>query len=150
MNRQHSLSTDEARKKFTVFMFGRDSYEDRALKGYDIVANAIASLGTKFELTFVGSSEGEHRKIEQWFLENSRISRKQITIRSYCNEQDELKMMFHQSDIVVLPSRTEGFGMVALEAISAGIPVLVTGESGIAEALHEVSGRWEVCHYCIG
>jgi len=134
------LVKDEAAKKFTVFMFGRDSYEDRALKGYDIVANAIASLGTKFELTFVGSSEGEHRKIEQWFLENSRISRKQITIRSYCNEQDELKMMFHQSDIVALPSRTEGFGMVALEAISAGIPVLVTGESGIAEALHEVEG----------
>ncbi len=128
-------------KKFNVFMFGRASFEDLNLKGYDIIANAIGSLGKMFELTFVGSSPGEHRKVEQWFLDNSTsISRNQITIRSYCNEQDELKKMFHGSDVVALPSRTEGFGLVALEAISAGIPVLVAGESGIAEALQEVDG----------
>ena len=127
-------------KKFNVFMFGRATFEDLTLKGYDIVANAIGSLGKTFELTFVGSSPGEHRKIEHWFLENTCISRNQITIRSYCSEQDELRAMFHQSDLVALPSRTEGFGLVALEVISAGIPVLVSGESGIAEALREVEG----------
>ena len=127
-------------KNFNVFMFGRASFEDLTLKGYDIVANAIGSLDKMFELTFVGSSPGEHRKIEQWFLDNTCIGRHQLTIRSYCTEQDELKMMFHESDMIALPSRTEGFGLVALEAISAGIPVLVAGESGIAEALHEVHG----------
>jgi len=93
-----------------------------------------------FELTFVGSSSGEHRKIEQWFLDNTCISRNQLTIRGYCNKQDELTEMFHEPDMVAIPSRTEGFGLVALEAISAGIPVLVAGETGIAEALHEVEG----------
>ena len=127
-------------KKLKVFMFGRAHFEDLTLKGYDIVANAIGSLNKMFELTFVGCSPGEHRKIEQWFLENTCISRSQLTVRSYCNEQDELKMMFHESDVIALPSRTEGFGLVALEAISAGIPVLVAGESGIAEALQEVKG----------
>jgi len=127
-------------KNFNVFLFGRPSFEDLALKGYDIVADAIGSLDKTFGLTFVGSSSGEHRKIEEWFLDKTCISRNQITIRSYCNEQDKLKMMFHESDMVALPSRTEGFGLVALEAISAGIPVLVAGESGIAEALHYVEG----------
>jgi len=131
-------------KKFNVFMFGRASFEDLTLKGYDIVANAIGSLDKMFELTFIGSSPGEHRKIEQWFLDNTGIRRNKITIRSYCNEQDELKMMFHESDMVALPSRTEGFGLVALEAISAGIPVLVAGESGIAEVLREVEGGTSV------
>ena len=134
------LVKDKELKKFNVFMFGRASVEDRTLKGYDIVANAIGSLDKTFELTFVGSPPGEHRKIEQWFLDNTIISRNQITIRSYCSEQSKLSRMFHESDIVAVPSRTEGFGMVALEAISAGIPVLVAGESGIAEALHEVEG----------
>lgn len=110
------------------------------LKGYDIVANAIGSLGVKFELTFVGSSPGDHRNVEQWFLQKTRIKRKQLTIRGYCTEQDELKGMFHQSDLVALPSRTEGFGLVGLEAISCGVPVLVSGESGLAEALQEVQG----------
>ena len=127
-------------RKFNVFMFGRASFEDLTLKGYDIVANAIGSLGKKFELTFVGSSPGEHQKVEEWFLEKTCITRNQLTIRGFCSEQDELRAMFHQSDLVALPSRTEGFGLVALEAISAGIPVLVSGESGIAEALQEVEG----------
>ena len=39
-----------------------------------------------------------------------------------------------------MPSRTEGFGLVALEAISAGVPVLVSSESGIAKALEQVEG----------
>ena len=127
-------------KKFNVFMFGRASFEDLTLKGYDIVADAIGSLGGKFKLTFVGSSTGEHRNIEQWFLDNSCVKRNQLTIRSYCNEQDELRMMFREADLVTLPSRTEGFGLVALEAISAGVPVLVSDESGIADALEKVKG----------
>ena len=49
-------------------------------------------------------------------------------------------MMFRESDLVALPSRTEWVWLVALEAISAGIPVLVTDESGIAEALEKVEG----------
>ena len=133
-------SNDMFMKTFNVFMFGRATFEDLMLKGYDIVANAIGSLGVKFELTFVGSSPGDHRNVEQWFLQKTGIKRKQLTIRSYCTEQDELKGMFHQSDLVALPSRTEGFGLVGLEAISCGIPVLVSGESGLAEALQEVQG----------
>ena len=127
-------------KNFNVSLFGRAAFEDLSLKGYDVVANAIGSLGKNFELTFVGSSPGEQRKVEQWFLDNTCINRNQLTIRRYCSEQEELKVMFYQSDLVALPSRTEGFGLVALEAISAGIPVLVSGESGIAEALQKVEG----------
>ena len=127
-------------KTFNVFMFGRATFEDLTLKGYDIVANAIGSLGGKFELTFVGSSPGEHRNVERWFLQNTCIKRKQITIRGYCTDQDELKGMFHQSDLVALPSRTEGFGLVGLEAISCGVPILVSVESGVAEALQNVEG----------
>ena len=129
---------------FSVFMFGRANFEDLSLKGYDIVANAIVSLGKTFDLTFVGSSSGEHKNIEQWFIDHSSIRQSQITIRSYCNKQDELKMMFLESDMVAIPSRTEGFGLVALEAISAGIPVLVAGESGMAEALLKVEGGQSV------
>ena len=131
-------------KTFNVFMFGRATFEDLTLKGYDIVANAIGSLGEEFELTFVGSSPGEYRNVEQWFLQKTCIKRRQITIRGFCTELDELKGMFHQSDLVALPSRTEGFGLVGLEAISAGVPVLVSGESGIAEALQKVEGGKKV------
>ena len=38
-----------------------------------------------------------------------------------------------------MPSRTEGFGLTALEALSAGLPVLVSGNSGLGVALKKVS-----------
>ena len=130
-----SHSPDE----FSVFVFGRGSYEDLSLKGYDIIANALGALGEKFKMTFVGSPEGQHRIIMDWFLQNTSITRRQLTVRGYCN-QDEVKEMFYAADLVAMPSRTEGFGLIALEAISAGVPVLLTSESGIAKALEQVDG----------
>ena len=127
-------------KNFSVFSFRADPFKDLSLKGYDIIANAVGSLGKNFELTFVGSSPGEHQKVERWFLDNTCINRNQLTIHEYCSGQEELKMMFYQSDLVALPSSTESFGLVGLQAISAGVPLLVSGESGIGEALKEVEG----------
>jgi glycosyltransferase involved in cell wall biosynthesis len=40
-----------------------------------------------------------------------------------------------------MPSRVEGFGLVALEAIGAGTPVLVSRKSGVAELLTDRLGR---------
>ncbi len=37
-----------------------------------------------------------------------------------------------------MPSRTEGFGLVGLEAIVAGTPALVSGNSGLGELLCEI------------
>jgi hypothetical protein len=37
-----------------------------------------------------------------------------------------------------MPSRSEGFGLVGLEAIEAGTPLLVSNESGLAQLLTEV------------
>lgn len=34
-----------------------------------------------------------------------------------------------------MPSRHEGFGLAGYEAMAAGVPVLITAESGLAEAL---------------
>ena len=99
--------------ELSVFVFGRGSYEDLSLKGYDIIANALGSLGEKFKMTFVGSPEGQHRIIMGWFLQNTSITRRQLTVRGYCN-QDAVKEMFYAADLVAMPSRTEGFGLIAL------------------------------------
>ena len=130
-------------EEFSIFMIGRGSIEDFALKGYDIVGKAVALLGRKFELTFVGSPQHEQRTIETWFLEKTNIARNQLTIRGY-RDNKEMRKMFRQADVIVMPSRTEGFGLVALEAISAGVPVLVSSESGIAKALGNVEGGMAV------
>ena len=37
-----------------------------------------------------------------------------------------------------MPSRTEGSGLAALEALSAGRPILVSGNSGFGDSLQNV------------
>ena len=37
-----------------------------------------------------------------------------------------------------MPSKSEGFGLVALEALSAGLPILVGSNSGFARAIEDI------------
>ena len=45
----------------------------------------------------------------------------------------ELPELYAAADVVVVPSRREGFGLVGLEAMAAGAPVVSTGVGGLSE-----------------
>ena len=47
-----------------------------------------------------------------------------------------------------MPSRTEGFGLTALEALSAGLPILVSDNSGFGQALQEINHGSTFVVYC--
>lgn len=44
--------------------------------------------------------------------------------------RDELKAIFQQSDVLVVPSRRETFGLVYAEALSQGLPIIYTAGQG--------------------
>ena len=85
---------------------------------------------------FVGAPNGEEEKVKERFLDEG-ISPNQLIVRSE-KDREQLAKQFCQDDLVIMPSRTEGFGLVALEALSAGLPVLVSDNSGIGKALKKV------------
>ena len=129
----------EERETFRVLVFGRGDSEDFRIKGYDIAARAVAMLNNEegsFKLVFVGAPDGEEDKVKERFLKEG-ILPSQLIVRS-AKERDQLAKQFYEADIVMMPSRTEGFGLAALEALSAGLPVLVSGNSGIGKALKKV------------
>ncbi|MFI9583495.1 glycosyltransferase [Streptomyces sp. NPDC052236] len=43
-----------------------------------------------------------------------------------------------EATLALMPSRAEGFGLVGLEAVAAGTPVLVSGRSGLGMLLREI------------
>ena len=129
----------EERGIFRVLVFGRGDSEDFCLKGYDIAARAVAKLKDEersFKLVFVGAPNGEEEKVKKRFLMEG-ISRNQLIVRR-AKERKQLSDEFCQADLLIMPSRAEGFGLAALEALSAGLPVLVSGNSGIGKALENV------------
>ena len=130
----------EERKTFSVLVFGRGDNEDFQLKGYDIAARAIAELKDEpqpYKLLFVGAPSGEEEKVKDLLLKQG-IDRSQLTVRCFDESREQLDRLFCEADLAIMPSRTEEFGLVALEALSAGLPVLVSGNSGLGEALKKV------------
>jgi len=129
----------EERGVFHVLVFGRGDSEDFHLKGYDIAARAVALLKDEehaFKLVFVGAPSGKEEQVKELLL-NEGILPRQLIVRS-AKERKQLAQEFYGADLAIMPSRTEGFGLSALEALSAGLPVLVTHNSGLGQALKEV------------
>ena len=129
----------EERNTFVVLVFGRGDSEDFELKGYDIAAKAIAELNDmSCHLMFVGASSGKEEEVKEKLLAYG-ISPAQLTVRCFDESREGLAKLLCEVDLAIMPSRTEGFGLTALEALSAGLPVLVSGNSGLGEAFKKVA-----------
>ena len=122
-------------EKFKVLTFGRGDPEDFELKGYDIAPKAIAKLeDNSYCLVFVGTPKGKQDEVKERLLESG-ISKDQLIVREFIQSKEGLKELFCEVDLAIMPSRTEGFGLTGLEALSAGLPILVSGNSGFGHAL---------------
>ncbi len=128
----------EERKTFCVLVIGSGDREDFNLKGYDLASQAITELDDKsYQLRFVCAPTGKGDETSKKLLQHG-IARDQLIVRSFKESREVLARLFCEVDLAIMPSRTEGFGLTALEALSAGLPVLVSGNSGLGEALKEV------------
>ena len=126
--------------EFKVLLFGRGDDEDFELKGYNIAAQAFTDQRLKnkpFHLVFVGAPEGKQEQVREKLLQLG-IAEAQLTVRKFIKSREKLKDLLCEADLAIMPSKSEGFGLVALEALSAGLPILVGCRSGFAKALESV------------
>jgi glycosyltransferase involved in cell wall biosynthesis len=118
--------------------------EDDRLKGIDIAARAFARLRRQMTeardavLVVRGAAPGtaetlQHRLVAIVGGANS------VRVWDFSAEVGVVEQSLLQASLVLMPSRSEGFGMVALEGISMGIPTLVSDQSGFAELLRSVA-----------
>jgi D-inositol-3-phosphate glycosyltransferase len=118
--------------------------EDIHSKGIDIAVSAMMRAIDRFpgnsddlpSLVIRGVPTDEASNIKNR-LESIASPHVQLILRRYSSEESALKRDLWQSRVVIMPSRHEGFGLAAYEAISAGVPVLVSQDSGLARLLKE-------------
>lgn len=109
---------------------GRLEYE----KG---VQDAIAALPRIRRIhpgtTLVVAGEGTQ---SEWLREQARIHRVARSVNFVGNlDHTELLGWLHIADAIVLPSRYEPFGIIALEAAAAGTPLIASTAGGLGEAV---------------
>jgi len=129
--------------KKQVLMLGRT--DDLELKGLDIAARSIAAghgvNAAALGLLVRGAPPGECDSLHRTLVTLSGMARERIDVRPFTTDPDELRRDLLRSLVCIMPSRVEGFGLVALDAIAAGTPVLVSAKSGAAELLRDRLGR---------
>ncbi len=114
------------------------------LKGVDTLIQAIALLKNmgafekkKFELVVIGGdAEGDINSmtLEMARLHEMRVKYGVMDLITFLGKkaQDSLPYYYSAAEVVVVPSLYESFGMVALEAMACGTPVVASQVGGLA------------------
>ncbi len=102
-----------------------------ALKGVDLLAPIMQMLGDNFELAYTADRGGAHER---------------YPLPPNCRNLGRLSgaalvTAYQRADALLFPSRLEGFGLVAAEAMACGLPVIAADTSSLPEVVvHEQTG----------
>lgn len=109
-------------------------------KGQDVFLECARILGDRYEYLIVGGSVGSPEEMERdrAFEKSLRQFAKHHNIPvTFIEFTHEVERYFAESDVIVLPSRGEPFGILALEAMSAGVPLVASRSGGLVEFLED-------------
>jgi glycosyltransferase involved in cell wall biosynthesis len=110
------------------------------LKGVDILIRAIAKLSSELpniKLHLVGRG-GDHYLA---LLAKKEGIEKHVVFHGWA-KHSTLSSYYKSADICVFPSRHEGFGLVILEAMASGIPVIASDIPSFREIISDgIDGR---------
>jgi glycosyltransferase involved in cell wall biosynthesis len=94
---------------------------------------ALRSAGSEIELRVVGTISDEGRPIQQRL---QRMLGAAVSFSGYVSDP-ELASEYAAADLLAFPSFFEGFGIPAVEAMYAGVPVLVSDAGSLPEVVGE-------------
>ena len=116
----------------TKIIFSAGTLHER--KGYQFLLQALAELEKSVEdFKLVIAGEGpEHQNLLE-LSKNLRIENKILLL----GQRDDVTQLMSSADLFVLPSLKEAFGLVILEAMQAGLPIIASKVGGIPEILGE-------------
>ncbi|WP_405976165.1 glycosyltransferase family 4 protein [Streptomyces sp. NBC_00988] len=122
-----------------ILMMGR--LDDASLKGLDIACRALGAAAPQraehgsWELLIRGVPDQKSRELYEQVENWIGTPAVDVTLRPFSADPRHIMEDVARASLVLMPSRAEAFGLVGLEAIAAGVPVLVSGRSGLGVLL---------------
>jgi glycosyltransferase involved in cell wall biosynthesis len=102
---------------------------DRPHKGFELLVEGLAVL-TSFTPTLVAVGDSYSKRTVERTV--ARLGKNRTRFLSGIT-RDELVALYNGARAAVVPSRLEGFGLVALEALACGAPLVCTPEISLKE-----------------
>jgi D-inositol-3-phosphate glycosyltransferase len=109
------------------------------LKGADVAVRALAELGDDVSLLVVGGPSGSNGEAQvvalRKLVADLGLSRR---VR-FVPPQPHVRLVtyYQAADVCLVPSRTESFGLVALEAAACGTPVVAADVGGLGSVVDD-------------
>lgn len=128
----------DAPKSKACLFIGRA--ESHYAKGLDLAVRALCLLGDRPRLYVRGVNNTSAERLEQ-LVRTWSDGKIEFHPQEYATEPARIDASYRRATVVLMPSRSEGFGLVGLEAIARGIPALVTADSGLGELLKTHGGE---------
>ena len=139
--KSEDIDLNQFRRKFAlpeekiVLFVGRLVYE----KGIHILINAVPKVLEKVNAKFVVVGNGYMQQSLSEHIKNMGLAHK-VMFTGFVDDKT-LRNLQRCADVSVVPSLFEPFGIVALEAMAAKSPVVVSDTGGLSEIVeHEVTG----------
>ncbi|MGY0059359.1 glycosyltransferase family 4 protein [Streptomyces sp. LZ34] len=113
--------------RLNLLLFGR---ADDPLKGAKLAAEAAGRLhaeGVDLQLTVLGAQPSQVRAQERAL---SDIARFPVKVKPFTPDRSLIEAEIRGADLVMMPSKHEGFGLVATEAAGFGVAVAVGSNTG--------------------
>jgi L-malate glycosyltransferase len=118
--------------KLKIAVIGRLEKE----KGHEQLINSLLELDRgSYHLTIVG--EGSLRRDLQALVISYGLSK----YIKFIGHHDNISSIYSRNEVVIIPSISEGFGLVAVEAMAAGRVVIASDVDGLPEVIeHNTNG----------
>ena len=99
------------------------------IKAFDLIVNKYK---INYQLVLGGKEDSYYPEVRQTWEKLSLGGR---IIRAGFISQKELPLFYNMADIFVIPSFREGFGLIGLEAMACGTPVVSSNKTSLPEIL---------------
>lgn len=130
-----------------IILFGRLEDKNTFVKQFNLAIAAIS--------TYINTTENEDIIVKCYGYEkDSRINQRElmktvseiakqavpVTANVYIKDEKELYNEIATASLCIMPSYYEGFGLTAYEAIAAGVPVIISQNTGLCSFLNNWNG----------
>jgi glycosyltransferase involved in cell wall biosynthesis len=105
-------------------------------KGLDVIVRALANLNTQdFKLTITGRTDMEPKFVNYIYKLINKLELSNQIVFTGPLQNKKLVDTYRSNDVLVLPSINEAYGIVYIEALSFGLPVIGTTTGGAKEII---------------